>query len=136
MFYKETATIATLLVMTSSLIHHYLSWAFQQKDFTWATTFTWGEVILQSMSAGHMKGDWSYFTILHCNVYVCQSTTTDLVIGIFDIIRACLSKFISAHYGFSGINTFAVYCSCVITLHSVFILGIQLDILQLYTKLI
>ena len=44
MFYKGTVTVTTLVVMASSLNHHWLSWVLQQKCFTWATTFTmrWG----------------------------------------------------------------------------------------------
>ena len=74
LFYKEMATIATLLMMASSLIHHYLSWAFQQKekDFTWATTFTvrWGNF------AVHVCRSYERGLILFYNTtlqYLCMS---------------------------------------------------------------
>ena len=89
LFYKETETVATLSVMTRSLIHYWFFETFNKRALSEPPPLLWGEVILQSMSAGlgHMKRDWSNFTTLHFNAYICQSTVTDLAIGIFNIIR-------------------------------------------------
>ena len=121
MFYKGTVTVTTLVVMASSLNHHWLSWVLQQKCFTWATTFTmrWGNFAVH-VCRSYERGVIPFYNIMLQCLRMSTNCNRRCNMHLQYYKSMFLSKFISAHYGINGINTFAVYCSYVKTLQYVY----------------